>query len=303
MGSWSFNGPRTAITWGRGGGAGFSRLDGASATGDSPVPLEPKAVRKSMTTTANEAMTSPMMRAVCRPGARPCRSARRPARPFARGRRVTSAERLRRFEGRRGRCWGGGRTGDDRADSIQRSSRSSASAPSVSNVHSHAGGRTSALLVRWRPVEWRTATAPWTLRPVEDGISKDGIGKQGRLRPARRPGSVAPLRVTRCADAHRRRSGCRGGARARRPESRQLSGNLSVGMRQRLNLAIALLGKPDVLLLDEPTASLDPEQRQLLWETVATHAGDGGSVVYATQNIEEVVRAHRVARLREGELV
>jgi ABC-type multidrug transport system ATPase subunit len=87
------------------------------------------------------------------------------------------------------------------------------------------------------------------------------------------------------------------------PDSRQLSGDLSVGMRQRLNLAIALLGKPDVLLLDEPTASLDPEQRQLLWETVATHAGDGGSVVYATQNIEEVVRAHRVARLREGELV
>jgi ABC-2 type transport system ATP-binding protein len=87
------------------------------------------------------------------------------------------------------------------------------------------------------------------------------------------------------------------------PDSRRLSGDLSVGMRQRLNLAIALLGKPDVLLLDEPTASLDPEQRQLLWETVATQAREGGSVVYATQNLEEVGRAHRVARLREGELV
>jgi ABC-2 type transport system ATP-binding protein len=87
------------------------------------------------------------------------------------------------------------------------------------------------------------------------------------------------------------------------PNSRRLSGELSVGMRQRLNLAIALLGKPDVLLLDEPTASLDPEQRQRLWETVASHAEDGGGVVYATQNMEEVVRAHRVARLREGELV
>jgi ABC-2 type transport system ATP-binding protein len=87
------------------------------------------------------------------------------------------------------------------------------------------------------------------------------------------------------------------------PDSNQLSGDLSVGMRQRLNLAIAELGSPDVLLLDEPTASLDPEQRQRLWETVAANTGRGGAVVFATQNLEEVERAERVARLREGELV
>ena len=87
------------------------------------------------------------------------------------------------------------------------------------------------------------------------------------------------------------------------PDSNRLSGDLSVGMRQRLNLAIAELGSPQVLLLDEPTASLDQEQRRRLWETIDAHTGAGGSVVFATQNGEEVERATRVARLRDGELV
>jgi ABC-type multidrug transport system ATPase subunit len=87
------------------------------------------------------------------------------------------------------------------------------------------------------------------------------------------------------------------------PDSSRLSGDLSVGMRQRLNLAIAQLGTPQVLLLDEPTASLDPEQRQRLWETVADQAARGGGVVFATQNLEEVERAGRVVRLRDGKLV
>jgi ABC-2 type transport system ATP-binding protein len=87
------------------------------------------------------------------------------------------------------------------------------------------------------------------------------------------------------------------------PNSNRLSGELSVGMRQRLNLAIAQLGNPQVLLLDEPTASLDQEQRRRLWETIAAQTEAGGSVVFATQNVEEVGRATHVARLRDGELV
>jgi ABC-2 type transport system ATP-binding protein len=87
------------------------------------------------------------------------------------------------------------------------------------------------------------------------------------------------------------------------PDSHRLSGDLSVGMRQRLNLAIAELGNPDVLLLDEPTASLDPEQRRRLWDTVESRTSNGGAVVFATQNLEEVGRATRVARLRDGELL
>jgi ABC-2 type transport system ATP-binding protein len=78
---------------------------------------------------------------------------------------------------------------------------------------------------------------------------------------------------------------------------------LSVGNRQRLNVALALLGGPRVLLLDEPTAALDPGQRRKLWETVAALRDEGGSVVFATQNLEELdLYADRVAVLRRGQL-
>jgi ABC-type multidrug transport system ATPase subunit len=78
---------------------------------------------------------------------------------------------------------------------------------------------------------------------------------------------------------------------------------LSVGNRQRLNVALALLGDPSVLLLDEPTASLDPGQRRRLWETVTQLRDGGGSVVFATQNLEELhLYADRVAVLQRGAL-
>jgi ABC-type multidrug transport system ATPase subunit len=88
------------------------------------------------------------------------------------------------------------------------------------------------------------------------------------------------------------------------PGDGEASASLSVGNRQRLNIAIALLGDPEVLLLDEPTASLDPGQRRRLWAIVDRVRAGGGAVVFATQNLEEVERhADRVAVLRAGELV
>ncbi len=77
----------------------------------------------------------------------------------------------------------------------------------------------------------------------------------------------------------------------------------SVGMRQRLNLALAFLGDPRVLLLDEPTASLDPERRSELWERLAALRAAGGAACFATQNVEELGIADRTIALAEGRLV
>ena len=84
------------------------------------------------------------------------------------------------------------------------------------------------------------------------------------------------------------------------PREERPSGELSVGNRQRLNVALSLLAEPRVLLLDEPTASLDPGQRRRVWEVVNALRGEGGAVCFATQNLEEVEHADRVLVLEDG---
>ena len=79
--------------------------------------------------------------------------------------------------------------------------------------------------------------------------------------------------------------------------------SLSVGNRQRLDVALALVSSPRVLLLDEPTASLDPEQRRRLWDIAGRLRADGGAVLVATHHWEELAgRADRTLELSEGRL-
>jgi ABC-2 type transport system ATP-binding protein len=88
------------------------------------------------------------------------------------------------------------------------------------------------------------------------------------------------------------------------PDDGRPASALSVGNRQRLDLAISLLGDPQVLLLDEPTAALDPRQRRRLWETARAVRDAGGAVVLVTQNVEDLEHvADRVAVLLEGRVV
>jgi ABC-type multidrug transport system ATPase subunit len=80
--------------------------------------------------------------------------------------------------------------------------------------------------------------------------------------------------------------------------------DLSGGNQQRVNIAIGLLSDPQVLLLDEPSASLDPRQRARLWEFIATLAQRGTSVVYSTHDVLEAQHhADRVLALDDGRLV
>ena len=75
---------------------------------------------------------------------------------------------------------------------------------------------------------------------------------------------------------------------------------LSGGNRQRVNIAIGLLGDPPVLLLDEPSAALDPRQRERLWEFIGELTDT--TVVYSTHNVQEAERyAQQLVVLADGE--
>jgi ABC-2 type transport system ATP-binding protein len=79
-------------------------------------------------------------------------------------------------------------------------------------------------------------------------------------------------------------------------------GALSGGNQQRINIAIGLLARPAVLLLDEPSAGLDPRQRERLWEFVLALAGGGTTAIFSTHNIAEAERyGRRLLVLADGE--
>src|SRR5438132_11478183 len=81
-------------------------------------------------------------------------------------------------------------------------------------------------------------------------------------------------------------------------------GRLSGGNQQRVNIAIGLLCEPDALLLDEPSASLDPRQRERLWEFIGALAHKGTTVMFSTHNVAEAERyADRLLVLVDGELL
>ena len=81
-------------------------------------------------------------------------------------------------------------------------------------------------------------------------------------------------------------------------------GRLSGGQRQRLAIGCALIGRPDVLFLDEPTTGLDPQARRQVWEIVDGFRGSGGTVLLTTHYMDEAeVLSDRVAVIDNGSVI
>jgi ABC-2 type transport system ATP-binding protein len=83
----------------------------------------------------------------------------------------------------------------------------------------------------------------------------------------------------------------------------QLAGQLSGGWKQRLALAACLIHRPKLLLLDEPTAGVDPKARREFWEEIHQLAGQGLTFLIATHYMDEAERCHRLAFILKGNLL
>jgi ABC-2 type transport system ATP-binding protein len=84
---------------------------------------------------------------------------------------------------------------------------------------------------------------------------------------------------------------------------RSLTGELSAALTQRLALACALLHKPPVVFLDEPTSGVDPASRSSFWKIISELARTGTSILVTTHHLEEAEHCHRVAFMHGGRLL
>ena len=85
--------------------------------------------------------------------------------------------------------------------------------------------------------------------------------------------------------------------------AQSLVGRLSGGERARVSLAIALLGTPELLILDEPTVGLDPVLRRDLWTLFARQASAGVTLIVSSHVMDEAARCERLLLLREGRIL
>jgi len=83
----------------------------------------------------------------------------------------------------------------------------------------------------------------------------------------------------------------------------QLAGSLSGGWKQRLALAACMLHAPELLLLDEPTAGVDPKARRDFWQQIHALAAEGLTVLVSTHYMDEAERCHRLAYISYGKLL
>ncbi len=83
----------------------------------------------------------------------------------------------------------------------------------------------------------------------------------------------------------------------------RLAGKLSGGMKQKLGLVCALIHRPQVILLDEPTTGVDPVSRRDFWRILYELSAEGVAILTSTAYLDEAERCHRVALLNQGKLL
>lgn len=88
-----------------------------------------------------------------------------------------------------------------------------------------------------------------------------------------------------------------------RPQAEQLAGSLSGGQRARVSLAVALLGEPPLLVLDEPTVGLDPVLREQLWRMFRDMAKSGRTLLISSHVMDEAEQCPEILLLRDGSLL
>jgi ABC-2 type transport system ATP-binding protein len=86
-------------------------------------------------------------------------------------------------------------------------------------------------------------------------------------------------------------------------QRKQFAGTMSGGQKQRLALACAVLNKPELLLLDEPTSAVDPKSRRDFWSELFSLADSGTTILVSTHYMDEAERCHRLAILDHGRKV
>jgi ABC-2 type transport system ATP-binding protein len=86
-------------------------------------------------------------------------------------------------------------------------------------------------------------------------------------------------------------------------DRKKVVGQLSGGQRSRVSLAVALLGEPALLVLDEPTVGLDPVLRKDLWETFHRLADEGAAVFVSSHVMDEATRCDRLVLMRDGRII
>ncbi len=88
-----------------------------------------------------------------------------------------------------------------------------------------------------------------------------------------------------------------------KPQANQLIGRLSGGQKQRVSLAVALIGKPELMVMDEPTVGLDPVLRDQIWQLFRTLAAQGTSLIISSHVMDEAERCDDLVLIRAGKIL